>query len=95
MDFMTERNSYLLDYALATLTRDYGPYLRGSLWADADVDHAARLIRDIVGHPADARARGARAREDVERNWNPMVTGQAVRQRLEAIRQGRRLEAGT
>jgi glycosyltransferase involved in cell wall biosynthesis len=91
-DFMTPDNSYLLDYSLVTLTRDYGPYFRGAVWAEPDVDHAARLIRQIVEHPSDAASRGLRARADVERAWNPDVTGRAVRDRLEAIRAGRRLE---
>lgn len=92
MDFMTPENSYLLDYALVTLTRDYGPYFRGAAWAEPDIDHAARLIREVVEHPSVAAARGARARADVERNWNPDVTGKAVRARLDMIRAGRRLE---
>ena len=91
-DFMTPENSYLLDYSLVTLTRDYGPYFRGAVWAEPDVDHAARLIRHVVESPADAVARGARARADVERDWNPDVTGKALRDRLDAIRAGRRLE---
>jgi glycosyltransferase involved in cell wall biosynthesis len=94
MDFMTPDNSYLLDYSLVTLTRDYGPYLRGSVWAEPDIDHAARLIREVVEHPAAAVAHGLLGRRDVERDWNPDVTGQAVRSRLEAIRGGRRLDAG-
>ena len=92
MDFMTPANSYLLDYSLVTLTRDYGPYFRGAVWAEPDVDHAARLIRDIVGNRVEAAGRGARARADVERDWSPAVTGEAVRARLDAIRAGRRLE---
>lgn len=92
MDFMTPDNSYPLDYELVTLTRDYGPYRRGACWAEPDVDHAARLIRQLVEHPEDAAVRGARARADVERDWNADITGRAVRARLEAIRTGRRLE---
>ncbi len=92
MDFMTPKNSYLLDYSLVTLTRDYGPYFRGAAWAEPDVDHAARLIRDVALNPADAAARGARACADVERDWTPAVTGKAVLDRLDAIRSGRRLE---
>jgi glycosyltransferase involved in cell wall biosynthesis len=91
-DFMTPENSYLLDYSLVTLTRDYGPYFRGAVWAEPDVDHAARLVRQVVEHPSDAASRGLRARADVERDWNPDVTGRAVRERLETIRAGRRLE---
>ena len=92
MDFMTAGNSYLLDYSLVTLTRDYGPYFRGAVWAEPDVDHAARLIRQVAEHPAEAADRGARAKADVERDWSADVTGRAVRDRLEAIRAGRRLE---
>ncbi len=92
MDFMTPDNSYLLDYSLVTLTRDYGPYFRGAVWADPDVEHAARLIRDVVHNRSEAALRGARARADVERDWNPVATGRAVRDRLEAVRAGRRLE---
>jgi glycosyltransferase involved in cell wall biosynthesis len=94
MDFMTAENSYPLDYSLVTLTRDYGPYFRGAVWADPDVDHAARLIRQVVEHPSEAADRGGRARADVEREWNADVTGRAVRDRLEAIRAGRRIEIG-
>ncbi len=92
MDFMTPENSYLLDYSLITLTRDYGPYMRGAVWADPDVDHAARLIRNVVEQPHEAAARGARACADAIRDWSPEATGRALRARLEAIRGGRRLE---
>jgi hypothetical protein len=91
VDFMTAENSYPLDYRLVPLTRDYGPYMRGASWADPDLDHAARLMRHVVEHMDDAAARGARARADVERDWNPQVTGSRVRNRLDAIRTGRRI----
>ena len=89
VDFMTVDNSYPVDYRLVALTRDYGPYMRGAVWADPDVDQMGGIIRHIAEHPEDARARGARARLDVERHWSPAVTGERVRNRLEAIRQGR------
>jgi glycosyltransferase involved in cell wall biosynthesis len=87
-DFMTAGNSYPLDYRLATLDRDYGPYRRGAVWADPDLDRAAALIRHVAHHRDEAAARGARARADVERDWNPQVTGAQARARLEAIRRG-------
>jgi glycosyltransferase involved in cell wall biosynthesis len=88
MDFMTPDNSYLLDYRLVPLTRRHGPYPEGAQWAEPDLDHAARLIREVVEHPAGAAARGARAREDAERERDPAVTGRAVRDRLDALRAG-------
>ena len=93
MDFMTEDNSYLLDYRLVTLARDYGPYMAGAQWAEPDVDRAAALIRHVVEHRDDARARGERARLMVERVYSPEVTGTAMRARLDAIRAGHRDEA--
>ena len=89
IDFMTPENSYPIDYRLVALTRDYGPYKRGAVWADPDLDQMGAVIRQIAEHPEHALARGARAKSDVERDWTPSVTGSRVRERLEAIRQGR------
>jgi glycosyltransferase involved in cell wall biosynthesis len=86
MDFMTAENSFLLSYRLATLERDYGPYMRGAVWADPDLDEAARLMRLIVEHPGEGQARGHVAREQIARERHPSVTGAAVSARLEAIR---------
>ena len=89
VDFMTADNSYPVDHRLVALTRDYGPYMRGAVWADPDLDHMGALIRHIVAHPEDAKARGARAKADVALHWTPAATGAHVRQRLEALRRGR------
>jgi hypothetical protein len=50
------------------------------------------LIRHVVQHPEEARAKGERARAMVERDYAPEVVGAAMRARLEAIRGGRRNE---
>jgi glycosyltransferase involved in cell wall biosynthesis len=92
MDFMTPDNSYPVDYRLVTLARDYGPYARGFVWADPDLDSAARAIREVVEHPESAALRGRRALEDTIAAWSPEVTGLRVRARLEAIRSGRRFD---
>ena len=52
---MTAENSFLLPYRLATLERDYGPYMRGAVWADPDLDEAARLMRLVVEQPDEGR----------------------------------------
>jgi glycosyltransferase involved in cell wall biosynthesis len=95
MDFMTPQNSYPLDFTLVSLTRDYGPYMRGAVWADPDIDKAAALIRQVAETPAEAAARGARAKEMVQAFYSPEGTGAAMRARLEAIRAGRRDEDRT
>ena len=72
--------------AWSTLERDYGPYMRGAVWADPDLDEAARLMRLVVEHPDEGRGpRDAAARDTSPANAHPAVTGAAVEDRLEAI----------
>ena len=86
MDFMTAENSFPLPYRLVPLERDYGPYMRGAVWADPDLDEAARLMRLVVEHPEEGVTRGETARAQIARERHPSVTGAAVRDRLHAIR---------
>jgi glycosyltransferase involved in cell wall biosynthesis len=88
MDFMTADNSFLLGYRPTTLERDYGPYMRGAVWADPDLDEATKLLRLVVEQPEVARERGQRAREYVARERGADVTGAVLRRRLETIRSG-------
>ena len=85
VDFMTPENSFPLDYTLVELTRRHGPYREGAHWAEPSIDHAARLIREVVANPERAAERGARARSDVERDWSAEATARAVRSRLETL----------
>jgi len=89
VDFMTDENSYLVDYRIVPLTRDYGPYMRGYVWAEPDLAQAARFIREVALNPATAQEKGRIARRDMLRDRVPETTGARVRERLEAI-QGRR-----
>ena len=36
LDFMDDRNSYLIDYRLIRLEETIGPYMKGAVWADPD-----------------------------------------------------------
>ena len=58
MDFMTPMNSFLVDYKLTTLKQAVGPYPAGACWADPDVEHAARLIGEVLDDPERARQVG-------------------------------------
>jgi glycosyltransferase involved in cell wall biosynthesis len=95
VDFMTDENSYLVDYRIIPLTRDYGPYMRGYVWAEPDVAQAAKFIRDIASNRSVAEEKGRIARRDMLRDRVPAKTGAHVRQRLEAIQRDDRAEAST
>lgn len=84
-DFMTSDNSYLVKYQLVEIDRDYGPYRRGWLWAEPDLDHAARLMRHVYENRREARSVGRKARQDIVRLLHPNIVGDLVKQRLLAI----------
>ena len=85
MDFMHGGNAMVVDYALTELERDYGPYRKGEVWAEPDLDDAAGKMRAVY-ESAELRARlGRRGRSDCERLLAPQVVGAAVRERIERI----------
>jgi glycosyltransferase involved in cell wall biosynthesis len=85
VDFMRPDNALLVEYNLVELKRDLGPYRRGQIWAEPDLDAAAHCMRQIASS-ADLRQRlGARAKETVARELSPAAIAPMVRTRLEAI----------
>ena len=83
VDFMSNANSYLVDYALTEVGPGSPPYPPYGMWADPDLDHAAALMRHVWENPDEARSRGERARRDIENTLSPEVIGEAMRSRLE------------
>jgi glycosyltransferase involved in cell wall biosynthesis len=80
--FMTANNSFLVDYKLIPIEQDHGPYKRGFVWADPDLDRAAELIRFVYENREVARETGRRARQDVLATLRPEVVGAEVRKKL-------------
>jgi SAM-dependent methyltransferase len=63
--FMDEGSSYLVPYSLTALEHAVGPYPAGTVWADPDLDAAARLLQEVEGDTAAARERGEAGRAAV------------------------------
>ncbi|MBW0254619.1 glycosyltransferase [Cellulomonas sp. PS-H5] len=89
LQFMTDANSYLVDWTPVPIPDDAAPYPAGSTWAEPDLDHAARLMREVVAHPEQARARGERAAGDIATLHSPAAAGRRVAARLAEIAQDR------
>jgi glycosyltransferase involved in cell wall biosynthesis len=85
LHFMTAENSFLVGYRLVPIEKDHGPYQRGFVWADPDLDHAAALMRYIYEHREAASQVGARARQDILAMLTPEVLGRELRTRLERV----------
>ena len=93
LDFMDERNSLLVDCKVVALERDVPPYKRGFRWGEPSVEHAARHLRWVYEHPEEARALGARARQDVAERLSLEAAGRRMARRLEEIRAARAARA--
>ena len=84
LEFMTAENSYLVGHATTTVGPDAHPYPPDGVWAEPDLDEAARLMRHVFEHPEEARERGARAAVDIRRTNSPQAAGAAMAERLRA-----------
>lgn len=83
--FMKPGNSFLVDYKLISIEQDYGPYKRGFVWADPDLEHAAELMRFVYMNREAAKRVGKKARQEVLAIMHPEVVGAKVRKRLTRI----------
>jgi glycosyltransferase involved in cell wall biosynthesis len=84
-DFMNEENSYPVSYELTRVGADCEIYPSEGTWAEPDVEDAARLMRRVIERPEEARAKGERARSDIERMYSPAATGALIRSELERL----------
>src|SRR6266536_2974171 len=81
MDFTTAENSFLVNYRLACIEQE-GPYPKGYVWADPDLDQAAEHMRYVYKNRDAATERGLRARETVLKRFDPVVAGTRMKERL-------------
>jgi glycosyltransferase involved in cell wall biosynthesis len=84
-DFMNPANSLLVGHRLVPVERRQGPYRRGWLWAEPDVDHAAELLRRLYDEPELGRRIGKAARSDIELRLSPAAVADVVRERMVSL----------
>jgi glycosyltransferase involved in cell wall biosynthesis len=85
MEFMTQMNSFPVNYELKPLAVSLGAYAAGLDWAEADVDHAASCLRQVVEDQALARQIGERAQHTMRTKFSPDVIGRQYWDRLAVI----------
>ena len=84
-DFLTEDVGFPLRYRLTEIEKDFGPYRRGAIWADPSREHLQELMREVVGNPAAAAAKGRRARLRILTDYSAEAIGRRLADRLAAI----------
>ena len=85
LDFMRPGDSLLVDCRLVQLEQDHGPYLRGSTWAEPDLEHAASLMRLVHDDPDRAGALAREGQRDVTSYLAPERIGREIAARLAVI----------
>jgi hypothetical protein len=86
LDFMTTDNSFLVDHQMVPIGPGAPPYPADSRWAEPDVDHASRLMRDVFDQPERSAERGRRAAADIRRTHSPDAAGRIMADRLDHLR---------
>jgi glycosyltransferase involved in cell wall biosynthesis len=81
-DFMRLSNSYPVAYRLRELDQDYGPYRKGQVWADPDLDHAASQMKHVFENPEEAARRGTCAARDIRQLYGSEVVARRIIERL-------------
>ena len=78
--------AYLVDFELVPIAP--GEYLDdavGLLWAEPNIDSAARAMREVVQHQAKAKARAQRGRKLVQQQYSVQAIGEQLDDYLQAL----------
>lgn len=86
-DFMTVNNSFLVEYELVNLDKDYGPYKKGQIWAEPNIDHAASCLKQVIDNPKLRNDKSARAKSDIAQLNSASHIGERIKARINAITQ--------
>src|SRR5581483_6005905 len=85
LEFMNESSSFLVNYKLIEIDRDYGPYEKGYVWAEPDISHAAELMRYLYENRDKAAQLGSRAAEDIRQRMSVEASAKRIRERIDQI----------
>ena len=70
-DFLSEETGWPVAYELVTIDKPTGPYPVGAVWADPDIDDAARQMMRVLEFPGQAAERAAAASRVVKNLYSP------------------------
>lgn len=82
-EYLTDENSYPLPVERMSEVLE-GPF-KGHLWAEPSVNKLRMLMRHVASNPADGKAKGRRAREDMRHMFAPEIVAEIVADHLEHI----------
>lgn len=84
-DFARPDTALIVNHRLVPVQAGQYPFGEGQVWAEPDVEHAARHMRDLASDRDLARQIGQAGFEFMKRHHSPAVVGRAYRSRLQDI----------
>jgi hypothetical protein len=93
LEYMSRENSFLCSYEYCEIGEGSEPYPATARWAQPNIEEAGHLMRWIYENRDEARQRGLRAASDMRTFHSPLHCGNAMRTRLDTIRQERHMAA--
>jgi len=82
VDYMDADAPGSIRYKLVPLGEDIGPYAADQVWAEPDVDDAARWMQVLAADPAFAARVGEEGRRRIEAEFSPVAVGALLAARL-------------
>ena len=84
-EYMNEDNAYCVPYELVPVPDGAYPHGRGQVWAEPDLDAAAKILRSIENDRDEALRKGILAQETIKRSYSPVFIGETIREHLARI----------
>ena len=85
-EFLRQETGYPVSYTLKAVEPAAYLHAAGQVWAEPDIAHASRLMRDVVADRSDTAGRRAAGRAEIQKRYAPEVVGAAASRRLGEIR---------
>ena len=93
LEFMTPASAFLVSYDLVPLRQDSPPFRQGTVWAEANIAHAARLMQQVHDRPKLAQTIAERGARWVRSVLSPEAAGARIAARLELLARTGRIAA--
>jgi glycosyltransferase involved in cell wall biosynthesis len=86
LEYMTPANSFLVPCEESFVKNADGPFQRGSIWGEPDIDIAAALMRQVAEKPSMALAKGEFGRKTVMDKLSAAAVAETIRSCFVATR---------
>jgi glycosyltransferase involved in cell wall biosynthesis len=85
LEFMTNENSFLVDYEMAKAGVDYANYDKNTIWSEPNVDHAATLLKKIKENSNSVSKIALKGQATIKDDFSSQKIGNYIKNRLQTI----------